>query len=112
MPLQRPGGDGRRHRATEFKKFLTKIEAQVRKDAAAYAEAHGGHLAVVWNRYDTDIPWVRRFQDLIAPDFGDVAHPQSFEGNDARWLAHRDPDDGGWRRVALRRGNKKGVPLF
>jgi ubiquinone/menaquinone biosynthesis C-methylase UbiE len=32
----------------------------------------GGQLAVVWNRYDTDIPWVRRFQDLIAPDFGDV----------------------------------------
>ena len=32
----------------------------------------GGHLAVVWNRYDTDIPWVRRFQDLIAPDFGEV----------------------------------------
>ena len=32
----------------------------------------GGHLAVVWNRYDTDIPWVRRFQDLIAPDFGDA----------------------------------------
>ena len=32
----------------------------------------GGHLAVVWNRYDTAIPWVRRFQDLIAPDFGDA----------------------------------------
>jgi SAM-dependent methyltransferase len=32
----------------------------------------GGHLAVAWNRYDTAIPWVRRFQDLIAPDFGDV----------------------------------------
>lgn len=32
----------------------------------------GGQLSLVWNRYDTDIPWVRRFQDLIAPDFGDV----------------------------------------
>ncbi len=32
----------------------------------------GGHLALVWNRYDTGIPWVRRFQDLIAPDFGEV----------------------------------------
>ncbi|MBV9832128.1 MAG: class I SAM-dependent methyltransferase, partial [Marmoricola sp.] len=30
----------------------------------------GGHLALVWNRYDTGIPWVRRFHDLIAPDFG------------------------------------------
>ncbi len=32
----------------------------------------GGQLALVWNRYDTAIPWVRRFQDLIAPDFGEV----------------------------------------
>jgi SAM-dependent methyltransferase len=32
----------------------------------------GGHLAVVWNQYDTDIPWVRRFQDLIGPDSGEV----------------------------------------
>jgi SAM-dependent methyltransferase len=32
----------------------------------------GGHLALAWNTYDVDIPWVRRLSNLIAPDFGDI----------------------------------------
>ena len=32
----------------------------------------GGHLALAWNTYDVDIPWVRRLSNLIGPDFGDI----------------------------------------
>jgi SAM-dependent methyltransferase len=32
----------------------------------------GGHLALAWNTYDADIPWVRRLRDLLAPDSGDI----------------------------------------
>jgi ubiquinone/menaquinone biosynthesis C-methylase UbiE len=31
----------------------------------------GGVLALVWNTYDTGIPWVRRFKGLVAPDLDD-----------------------------------------
>jgi SAM-dependent methyltransferase len=43
----------------------------------------GGSLAVAWNTYDTDIPWVRRLAALLAPPdaddhAGDIEDPRVF----------------------------------
>ncbi|MFE2431844.1 class I SAM-dependent methyltransferase [Streptomyces sp. NPDC059373] len=59
------------------------------QEAGALAEVErllrpGGALALVWNTYDTSVPWVRDFQDIIFR------------------LAPRDlpsPLDGGWRKA-------------
>jgi SAM-dependent methyltransferase len=51
----------------------------------------GGALALVWNTYDTSVPWVRDFQDIyfrLAPR--DLPSPP---------LASRPGGPGGWREV-------------
>jgi SAM-dependent methyltransferase len=51
----------------------------------------GGALVLVWNTYDTSVPWVRDFQDIyfrLAP--GDLPSPP---------LASRPGDPGGWREA-------------
>jgi SAM-dependent methyltransferase len=63
------------------------------QEAEALAEVErllrpGGALALVWNTYDTSVPWVRDYQDIVFR------------------LAPRDlpsPLDGGWRKAFARR---------
>lgn len=67
----------------------------------------GGALALVWNTYDTSVPWVRDFQDIyfrLAPR--DLPSPPLGEAGPAagwrRVFEEPDADGGGWGRIAER----------
>ena len=65
----------------------------------------GGALALVWNTYDTSVPWVRDFQDI----YFRCAPPDLPTPLDGRWrdAFTRRPGWSGWRsgtgRTRIRR---------